>query len=102
MSRSGLEAGRVEAHLLEINCIAQAAPQVSDAPAAQLSTIGQSLDIERALMSHLPRADASPAEFAMGLLRAQVKAAQTAIAIELVNKTTQQLSQGVQSLATRS
>jgi hypothetical protein len=60
------------------------------------------LDIEKVLMANLPAANASPAEFAMGLLRAQVKVAQAAIAIELVNKTTQSLSQGVQSLATRS
>jgi hypothetical protein len=60
------------------------------------------LDIEKILMSNLPSPDASPAEFAMGLLRAQVKVSQAAIAIEMVNKTTQSLSQGIQSLTTRS
>ncbi len=60
------------------------------------------LDIEKVLMANLPNMNASPAEFAMGMLRAQVKVAQAAIAIEMVNKTTQSLSQGVQSLATRS
>jgi predicted outer membrane protein len=60
------------------------------------------LDIEKVLMANMPAANASPAEFAMGMLRAQVKVAQAAIAIEMVNKTTQSLSQGVQSLANRS
>jgi hypothetical protein len=67
-----------------------------------LASIGEQLDIEQVLMQNLPAANASPAEFAMGMLRAQVRVAQTAIAIEMVNKTTQSLSQGVQSLATRS
>ena len=60
------------------------------------------LDIEKVLMDNLPSPNASPAEFAVGLLRAQVKVSQAAIAIEMVNKTTQSLSQGVQSLTTRS
>jgi predicted outer membrane protein len=60
------------------------------------------LDIEKALMSSMPSTSASPAEFAVGLLRAQVKVSQTAVAIELVSKTTQSLSQGVQSLTMRS
>ena len=61
-----------------------------------------SLDIEKVLMANLPPPNASQAEFAMGLLRAQVKVSQAAIAIEMVSKTTQSLSQGVQSLTTRS
>ena len=61
-----------------------------------------SMDIEKVLMANLPAPNASPAEFAMGLLRAQVKVSQAAIAIEMVSKTTQSLSQGVQSLTTRS
>jgi hypothetical protein len=61
-----------------------------------------SMDIEKVLMANLPSPNASPAEFAMGLLRAQVKVSQAAIAIEMVSKTTQSLSQGVQSLTTRS
>jgi hypothetical protein len=61
-----------------------------------------SMDIEQILMTHLPAQNASPAEFAMGLLRAQVKVSQAALAIEMVSKTTQSLSQGVQSLTTRS
>ena len=61
-----------------------------------------SMDIEAVLTANLPSPNASPAEFAMGLLRAQVKVSQAAIAIEMVSKTTQSLSQGVQSLTTRS
>jgi hypothetical protein len=61
-----------------------------------------SMDIEKVLMANLPPSNASPAEFAMGMLRAQVKVSQAAIAIEMVSKTTQSLSQGVQSLTTRS
>lgn len=61
-----------------------------------------SMDIEKVLLANLPSPNASPAEFAMGLLRAQVKVSQAAIAIEMVSKTTQSLSQGVQSLTTRS
>ena len=53
-------------------------------------------------MSHLPAANATPAEFAVGLLRAQVKVTNMAVAIELLSKTTQTLSQGVQTLTTRS
>jgi hypothetical protein len=60
------------------------------------------LDIEKVLMANMPSPNASPAEFAAGLLRAQVKVSQAAIAIEMVSKTTQSLSQGVQSLTTRS
>lgn len=60
------------------------------------------LDIERALTSHLPPANASTAEFAIGLLRAQVAVSQAALGIELLSKSTQSLSQGVQSLTTRS
>jgi hypothetical protein len=61
-----------------------------------------SMDIEKVLMANLPSPNASPAEFAMGLLRAQVKVSQAAIAIEMVSKTTQSLSQGLQSLTSRS
>lgn len=71
-----------------------AEPGVADAPLE--------LDIEKVLMANLPPAHASPAEFAMGMLRAQVRVAQAALAIEMVNKTTHSLSQGIQSLATRS
>lgn len=53
-------------------------------------------------MSTLPPADATPAEFALGMLRAQVKVAQAAVGIELAAKTTQTLTQGVQTLTTRS
>jgi hypothetical protein len=60
------------------------------------------LSIEKVLMANMPAANASPAEFAVGLLRAQVKVSQTALAIETVSKTTQSLSQGVQSLTARS
>jgi hypothetical protein len=60
------------------------------------------LDIEKVLTANLPAANASPAEFAMGMLRAQVKVSQAAVAIEMVSKTTQSLSQGVQSLTARS
>jgi hypothetical protein len=60
------------------------------------------LDMEQAVMSHLPAANATPAEFAVGLLRAQVKVTNMAVAIELLSKTTQTLSQGVQTLTTRS
>jgi predicted outer membrane protein len=60
------------------------------------------MDIEKIVMANLPAADASPAEFAISMLRAQVKVSQAAIAIEMVSKTTQSLSQGVQSLTTRS
>ena len=63
--------------------------------------LSQSFDIEHVLEAHLPPPNASAPEFAMGLLRAQVKVAQAALAIELVNKATQSLSQGVQSLANR-
>ena len=69
------------------------------APSQRLSL---SMDIEKVLMDNLPAPNSSPAEFAMGMLRAQVKIAQAAIAIEMVSKTTQSLSQGVQSLTTRS
>lgn len=71
-----------------------------DAPPSFQATMG--MDIEKVLMANLPPPNASPAEFAVGLLRAQVKVSQAAIAIEMVNKTTQSLSQGVQSLTTRS
>lgn len=71
-----------------------------DAPSPQRLTM--SMDIEKVLMDNLPAPSASPAEFAMGMLRAQVKVSQAAIAIEMVSKTTQSLSQGVQSLTTRS
>ncbi len=60
------------------------------------------MDIEKVLVANLPAANSSPAEFAVGMLRAQVKVSQAAIAIEMVSKTTQSLSQGVQSLTTRS
>jgi hypothetical protein len=60
------------------------------------------MDIEKILMANLPPPNASPAEFAVSMLRAQVKVSQAAIAIEMVSKTTQSLSQGVQSLTTRS
>jgi hypothetical protein len=60
------------------------------------------MDIEKVLAANMPAANASPAEFAVGMLRAQVKVSQAAIAIEMVSKTTQSLSQGVQSLTTRS
>lgn len=60
------------------------------------------MDIEKIVMANLPAPGASSAEFAVGMLRAQVKVSQAAIAIELVSKTTQSLSQGVQSLTTRS
>jgi predicted outer membrane protein len=60
------------------------------------------MDIEKVLAAHMPSANASPAEFAVGMLRAQVKVSQAAIAIEMVSKTTQSLSQGVQSLTTKS
>lgn len=73
-------------------------------PAATAGTpIGAlDLDIERVVMSTLPPADATPAEFALGMLRAQVKVAQAAVGIELAAKTTQTLTQGVQTLTTRS
>ena len=60
------------------------------------------MDIEKILMANLPPPNASPAEFAVSMLRAQVKVAQAAVAIEMVNKTTQSLSQGIQSLTTTS
>jgi hypothetical protein len=60
------------------------------------------LDIEKVLTSSMPPASASQAEFAMGLLRTQVKVANMAVAIELMAKTTQSLSQGVQTLTSRS
>lgn len=73
------------------------------AAAATASPIGAlDLDIERVVMSTLPPADATPAEFALGMLRAQVKVAQAAVGIELAAKTTQTLTQGVQTLTTRS
>ncbi len=81
-----------------------AAPGEAAAPGApQAGTAAQrlGLDIEQALMAHVPPADASPAEFAMGMLRTQVAVSQAAIGIELLSKTTQTLSQGVQSLTTR-
>lgn len=59
------------------------------------------LDIEKMVLSNLPAANATPAEFALGMLRAQVKVAQAAVGIELVAKTTQSLSQGVQTLTSR-
>jgi hypothetical protein len=59
------------------------------------------LDIEKMVLSHLPSADATPAEFALGMLRAQVKVAQAAVGIELAAKTTQSLTQGVQTLTSR-
>jgi hypothetical protein len=74
------------------------APEPGATPTAQLS---EALDIEKVLMANMPAHDASPAEFAMGLLRAQVKVCQAAVGIELVSKTTQSLSQGVQSLTAR-
>ncbi len=73
------------------------------APAPGATPIGAlDLDIERVVMSTLPPADATPAEFALGMLRAQVKVAQAAVGIELAAKTTQTLTQGVQTLTTRS
>lgn len=56
------------------------------------------LDLEKALLAAMPRADAPPAEFALGLLRAQVKVSKVALGIELISKTTHSLTQGVQSL----
>lgn len=84
---------------------ATAAPAADTSrPAATAGTpIGAlDLDIERVVMSTLPPADATPAEFALGMLRAQVKVAQAAVGIELAAKTTQTLTQGVQTLTTRS
>lgn len=74
-----------------------------DAQPAEQPKLHQALDldIEKVLMANMPPPNASPAEFSMGLLRAQVKVSQAAIAIEMVSKTTQSLSQGVQSLTTR-
>lgn len=71
-----------------------------DAQPSLQKTMG--MDIEKILMANLPPPNASPAEFAVSMLRAQVKVSQAAIAIEMVSKTTQSLSQGVQSLTTRS
>ncbi|MDT7836046.1 hypothetical protein [Aquabacterium sp. OR-4] len=58
-------------------------------------------DIERVVLSTLPSADSSPAEFALGMLRSQLKVAQAAVGIELAAKTTQSLTQGVQTLTAR-
>jgi len=77
-------------------------PAASSCAAQPTLSRALNLDIEQVLMANLPPPDASAAEYAMGLLRAQVKVSQAAIAIEMVNKTTQSLSQGVQSLTTRS
>jgi hypothetical protein len=76
-------------------------PNDSAASAATKLHQAMDMDIEKVLMANLPSADASMAEFAVGMLRAQVKVSQAAIAIEMVSKTTQSLSQGVQSLTTR-
>ena len=60
------------------------------------------LDIEKALASVMPRADSSPAEFALGLLRAQVKVSKVALEIEMVSKSANSLTQGIQSLTSHS
>jgi hypothetical protein len=80
---------------------ADAACAAQPSTAAKLHEV-MDMDIEKVLAAHMPSANASPAEFAVGMLRAQVKISQAAIAIEMVSKTTQSLSQGVQSLTTKS
>jgi hypothetical protein len=86
----------------ELMSASDCAPTAAACDATPSFQTTMSMDIEKVLMANLPAPNASPAEFAMGLLRAQVKVSQAAIAIEMVSKTTQSLSQGVQSLTTRS
>jgi hypothetical protein len=85
--------------LAKPDCAGEACSLQSIAPGSASSALD--LDLEKAIV-HMPSANASPAEVAMGLLRVQVEVSQKAVAIELLSRTTQSLSQGVQSLTTRS
>lgn len=84
------------------DCASGAEACVSEPPQEGSLRETLDMDIEKVLVAHMPAANSSPAEFAVGMLRAQVKVSQAAIAIEMVSKTTQSLSQGVQTLTTRS
>jgi len=59
------------------------------------------LDIEKVVMSSLPSPSASPAEFAVGMLRATIRLQTASVAIEMASNTTHSLTQGVQTLTSR-
>jgi hypothetical protein len=88
--------------LLDADPCPVAGPTAAPQPGAGAG-LQQALDlnIEKVLMANLPAHDASPAEFAIGMLRAQVAVSQAAVGIELLAKTSQSLTQGVQSLTAR-
>jgi hypothetical protein len=56
------------------------------------------LDIEKAVMSSLPSLSGSPAEVAVGLLRAQIKVTNISVVVSMAASTTQSLTQNVKEL----
>lgn len=74
------------------------ATNASASAAPTAATPSMELDMEKVLASSMPDSKASMPEFAAGLLRTQVKIAKVALTIEMINKTTNTLNQGIHSL----
>jgi hypothetical protein len=85
--------------LTKTDCVGDACAAQQTDRSSMLSVLD--IDFEKLVMSHMPSPTASPAEFAVGLLRAQVEVGTVSVAIEMASNTTHSLQQGVQTLTSR-